>query len=130
MRSAPKVRIWPYVLLTLIALSTVVFLLYRSIGTPLEPTGPSAAATPSTKTPQACADALALADQLIGPGSRLAKAARAHAAVMELLEDGDISGHEAYVRGQAQVASMLHDSPDVAVFVGRYQKVRSKCPLR
>lgn len=95
-----------------------------------EPTPTADTAVPTTTLAASCADALALADKLIGPGSRLAKAARAHAAVMELLEDGDITGHQAYVRGQAQVASMLHDSPDVAVFVDRYREVRSKCPLR
>lgn len=127
-QSAPP-RIWPFLLATVIALGLAAFVLYRSQDTPIDPEAAGATTTVTRLSP-ACADALALADKLIGPGSRLASAARAHAAVMELLEDGDITGHQAYVRGQAQVTSMLHDSPDVAVFVKRYQEVRKGCPLK
>lgn len=90
----------------------------------------------ATSVPPACADALALADLLAQHVGHLAPAINDHVDVMERLDlglegkPGGITGHEAYVRGQAQMRVFEADGPDAEVQVKRYLRVRRGCPAR
>lgn len=90
----------------------------------------------STTAPSACAEALALADQLAPSAVRLADAGIDHAVLMHRLKlflagkPGGISGHVAFVRSKPQMYVFEHDAPDTLVLAKRYREVRAQCPLK
>jgi hypothetical protein len=99
------------------------------------PAGATAAAVTTTTLPQACADALALADLLASHVDPLAGAVNDHADLMERLDlflegkPGGLSGHQVYEQGEKQMEVFEEHGPDAQVQVKRYQKVRKACPL-
>ena len=100
--------------------------------------GPSGnvAAVTSTTLPAACADALAIADDLAGPARRLGGAAVDHVVIMDRLDlfldgkPGGLDGHQVYRLGEKQMKVMEADGPDAQVRAKRYQEVRKACPLK
>lgn len=106
--------------------------------------GSSTAATPESRAAQstaphvskACADALALADLLASHVGPLAQAANDHVDVMERLDlflegkPGGLDGHQAYMRGEAQMRVMEEHGPDAEVQTKRYKEVRKGCTTR
>jgi hypothetical protein len=94
------------------------------------------AAAPTTTLAPACADALALADDLAGPAERLGNAAVDHVVIMERLDlflkgkPGGLNGHQVYQLGAGQMKVMEVDGPDAQVRAKRYREVRKACPLK
>jgi hypothetical protein len=87
----------------------------------------------SRRSATACAEALALADDMIVHARALADAGIDHGVLMEKLElglegkPGGITGAQAYELGVKQVAVMEEHGPDVRATVRRYQAARRRC---
>jgi hypothetical protein len=117
---------------TAAALLAAVLFTTRSDPTPAAAT--SAATT--TTLPQACADALALADDLAANARPLAEAAVEHVVIMDRLDlylegkPGGLNGEQVYRLGDKQMEVMEQHAPDAQVRARRYQKVRNACPLK
>jgi hypothetical protein len=85
--------------------------------------------------PSSCAEAVALADDLVHHAGVLADAGIGHWVLMEKLKlaiegrRGGIDGETALRLGAGQVTVMSEHGPDVRATVRRYRAARKECPL-